>query len=225
MSALQHRGQSVAAVWELCRLVHPPGGRRIAVFVLALAVAGIGALPRATASPVAAFGAVSVTAGASAVVESDSIRIPGPGVTATLPVLEIRGEVQRLILPTANLDGSLTDLDGRRFRLDADLLFRFDSADLTPAADAAIGELSGKLRAAGATRVLVDGYTDSVGEAAYNLTLSRQRAAAVADRLRAALGTGARLTVRGHGEEDPVASNDDARGQALNRRVTVTVER
>ena len=111
------------------------------VFVLALAVAGIGALPRATASPVAAFGAVSVTAGASAVVESDSIRIPGPGVPATLPVLEIRGEVQRLILPTANLDGSLTDLDGRRFRLDADLLFRFDSADLTPAADAAIGEL------------------------------------------------------------------------------------
>ena len=58
----------------------------------------------------------------------------------------------------------------------------------------------GKLRAAGATRVRVDGYTDSVGEAAYNLTLSRQRAAAVADRLRAALGTGARLTVRGHGE-------------------------
>ena len=46
-----------------------------------------------------------------AMVENDSIRIPGPGVPATLPVLEIRGEVQRLILPTANLDGSLTDLD------------------------------------------------------------------------------------------------------------------
>ena len=78
----------------------------------------------------------------------------------------------------------------------------------------------------------VTGYTDSRGSDAYNLGLSRRRAAAVTAALHAELGTDApRLSTRGRGEADPVAPNakpdgtDSPRGRARNRRVEVVFPR
>jgi outer membrane protein OmpA-like peptidoglycan-associated protein len=52
------------------------------------------------------------------------------------------------------------------------------------------------------------------------MALSERRAAAVA---RVAQSTGVRIVeVRGYGERQPRASNDTARGKALNRRVEIT---
>lgn len=134
-------------------------------------------------------------------------------------------EVSRIEFSLANLDGTLIVTDGQRFRLDADVLFRFDRADLSPKADALIADLAAQLRSAKAGSIRVDGYTDDTGDSGYNLRLSRRRASAVAAALRDRLGPGVEMRVAGHGEANPVADNDTEAGQARNRRVTVTIVR
>ena len=69
----------------------------------------------------------------------------------------------------------------------------------------------------------IDGYTDAVGSDASNLTLSRNRAQAVATALTTMDIAAGRFHSEGHGKADPVASNDTADGRQLNRRVEVTL--
>jgi outer membrane protein OmpA-like peptidoglycan-associated protein len=70
----------------------------------------------------------------------------------------------------------------------------------------------------------IHGYTDNLGSAAHGLDLSRQRASAVAQHLRGALGGyQIAITAVGHGEADPIASNATEAGRQKNRRVTITL--
>lgn len=109
--------------------------------------------------------------------------------------------------------------------LTSDLLFAFDSAELSPQAVAAVGEVAAGLPQGAA--VAVDGHTDGLGGDAVNVPLSQARAQAVADAL-AAARPDLVLTVTGHGSAQPVAAEtvdgrDDPAGRALNRRVEVRV--
>lgn len=66
------------------------------------------------------------------------------------------------------------------------------------------------------------GHTDSIGREGYNMTLSRQRALAVAAYLTNSAGVAAtRLHAEGAGEREPVADNDTPEGRQANRRVEV----
>ena len=118
--------------------------------------------------------------------------------------------------------GSLIVTGGRRFELAADVLFAFDSADLSPKAEAVLADVAKRLAAVDASSLRIDGYTDSTGDAAYNQGLSQRRADAVR---RGLLATSDALTIvaRGHGEADPVADNATDSGRQQNRRVTITV--
>jgi outer membrane protein OmpA-like peptidoglycan-associated protein len=116
--------------------------------------------------------------------------------------------------------------------LSSDVLFAFNKSTLTATARQTIDRLAGRLPSAGVNSILVDGYTDSVGSAAYNLGLSRRRASSVQRALRAALGgsRAPRIVTRGHGEAHPVAPNtqnghDNPAGRAQNRRVVVSFPR
>jgi outer membrane protein OmpA-like peptidoglycan-associated protein len=113
-----------------------------------------------------------------------------------------------------------------------DVLFEFDRADLTDAANlkiAAVAEIV--VRLAPERTLSVEGHTDSVGGVEYNLDLSLRRALAVADALQAGGVAADRLRSVGHGERYPVAANrtpeggDDPAGRAQNRRVEVVIER
>lgn len=73
------------------------------------------------------------------------------------------------------------------------------------------------------TNVLVAGHTDSVGQDAYNMTLSKNRAQSVSRYLTANGVAGSRLTTKWYGENNPVASNDTAAGRAKNRRVNIVI--
>lgn len=100
--------------------------------------------------------------------------------------------------------------------------FASGSPTLTPGARASLQRLAKALPARGAVRIV--GYTDSQGDAAANLALSRQRADAVKASLQAAGIAAARLNASGKGEADPVADNGTAAGRARNRRVEIVVE-
>ncbi len=150
-------------------------------------------------------------------------------------VLDLTLPVQDLTLSSSRLDNSLSTSESNRrveVTLAADVLFRFDSARLGPRAGSRIAEAAARIGDDDPPVVRVTGYTDSKGSDDYNLGLSRRRAAAVADALRAELGGAApRLRTRGRGEADPVAPNtrpdgsDNPRGRARNRRVEVTFAR
>lgn len=115
--------------------------------------------------------------------------------------------------------------------LSTDVLFDFDSAELTPDAASRVAALVTDIEEqAAAGSVAVTGYTDDVGEEDYNQTLSEQRAEAVRAALAEAM-TRSDLTfeVQGRGENDPVAPNqiegrDNPDGRARNRRVTIVYE-
>jgi OOP family OmpA-OmpF porin len=68
-------------------------------------------------------------------------------------------------------------------------------------------------------KVEIAGHTDSRGNEAYNQGLSERRAQAVADYLVAHDANGSNITVKGYGENQPVADNGSDEGRASNRRV------
>lgn len=72
-------------------------------------------------------------------------------------------------------------------------------------------------------KVVIEGHTDTVGEAAYNLKLSDGRANAVRDALIERGTDPARMEAIGYGESKPIASNKTAKGRAANRRVEFNI--
>jgi outer membrane protein OmpA-like peptidoglycan-associated protein len=65
----------------------------------------------------------------------------------------------------------------------------------------------------------IRGYTDSIGEEDYNIQLSQRRAESVMAYLISRGIDPVRLTAKGYGSANPVASNDTPQGRAKNRRV------
>jgi len=73
--------------------------------------------------------------------------------------------------------------------------------------------------------VVIEGHTDSVGSNAYNQKLSQERANAVKKYMVEKNGINAgRITPKGFGEEQPIASNATKEGRAKNRRVEAAVD-
>jgi outer membrane protein OmpA-like peptidoglycan-associated protein len=88
------------------------------------------------------------------------------------------------------------------------------------AAQEAVEHGSEALQSSADGRFLIEGHTDSTGDAAHNIDLSKRRAEAVKSVLVAQFGIdGARLSTAGLGATKPVASNDTPAGRAENRRV------
>jgi outer membrane protein OmpA-like peptidoglycan-associated protein len=73
--------------------------------------------------------------------------------------------------------------------------------------------------------IIIEGHTDSAGDAAANQHLSEARAQAVQGRLMTELGSPAgRLQALGLGESRPVASNDSNAGRKQNRRIDIVIQ-
>lgn len=102
-----------------------------------------------------------------------------------------------------------------------DVLFDFDRATLRPEADTMLAPVLAMLQAEPDAIVDIEGHTDWMGSDAYNQRLSQRRAEAVVDWLVARGIDRARLNGIGKGERQPVATNLDAEGRQLNRRLEV----
>jgi outer membrane protein OmpA-like peptidoglycan-associated protein len=106
-----------------------------------------------------------------------------------------------------------------------DVLFRFDSAQLTDSARDTVQVIAEKILTVNPSRqISVEGHTDSVGSRAYNRQLSEARAQTVADYLTRSRVQHNQLSIRGYGEDRPVATNDTSEGRHRNRRVEVIIQ-
>jgi OOP family OmpA-OmpF porin len=104
------------------------------------------------------------------------------------------------------------------------LEFAFDSAELSAADKVKIDAIIPVLKNPKVAFITgeVDGYSDSTGEEAYNVELSKRRAESVANYVKSrGVELGDRFTTKGYGEAYPVASNDTKEGRAQNRRVVL----
>jgi outer membrane protein OmpA-like peptidoglycan-associated protein len=101
--------------------------------------------------------------------------------------------------------------------------FDFDKSNIREDSVPILREAAETLKLNPDVHVIVEGHTDSKGSDAYNDKLSVRRANAVRAYL-VKLGIPAnRMTVRGMGERQPVASNATDEGRAQNRRVELLV--
>ncbi len=131
---------------------------------------------------------------------------PGPGQNDGCPgeaVVEI--ETERLSLKDAiNFDTGKDTIKKESFRI--------------------LDEIASVLKAhPEVKRVRVEGHTDNVGGASYNMDLSNRRAQSVVRYLSQKGIARERLAPRGYGYSRPVASNATALGRAKNRRVEFTI--
>ena len=117
----------------------------------------------------------------------------------------------------------------KRLRVLGDALFDFDKATLRPDAEETLAAAGAEIVKAGRHPVTIEGHTDSIGGADYNMTLSENRARAVRDWLAAHGFIPAASAIKGYGKTRPIAPNttadgkDDPEGRQKNRRVEIVI--
>ena len=105
----------------------------------------------------------------------------------------------------------------------SDILFDVNKATLKAGATNNVEKIAAILNQYPNYQISVEGHTDSQGSDAYNQSLSERRAASVRSALVAGGVAEGRITSKGFGETQPVASNDTPAGRQQNRRVEVIV--
>lgn len=106
-----------------------------------------------------------------------------------------------------------------------DIYFAFNSYELTPGSKVVLDQLTEFLELNDRLSIQIQGHTDAIGNDAANLILSENRAKSVYDYLIANKVPASRLTFRGFGETDPLATNETEEGRALNRRTCFVITR
>ena len=103
------------------------------------------------------------------------------------------------------------------------IFFKPNSNDLSERAVEKLNRIFEVLNKNPNTEIILNGYSDSIGSAAYNEMISEIRANAVKSYL---IGKGIapfRMTAFGHGSHKFIASNKSAEGRQLNRRVEIEI--
>jgi outer membrane protein OmpA-like peptidoglycan-associated protein len=203
--------------------------------MLALAAAlGVVATPVAAMTGVEADDPIVVAAAEAAVARVGAARaralvptvrnVPALVAAVGASARGIKTTVVELESAKRNLAAEENDLE-LRVALPADVLFDFDKATIRADAAKALAYLATIIRSyTGAVRLI--GHTDSDGSDAYNLDLSKRRAAAVRQWLvdRETIAA-THLATEGRGEAEPIAPNDTAENKQLNRRVDVVIRK
>ena len=105
----------------------------------------------------------------------------------------------------------------------SDALFAFDKFDLNEEARALLDKVTDWLKENPDLKVEIAGHTDSRGSDAYNQKLSENRAKAVYDYLTSHGISKSRLSYKGYGESQPIATNETDEGRQKNRRVELHI--
>ncbi len=101
--------------------------------------------------------------------------------------------------------------------------FMYNSDAMDAESTARIQKMAGILKKYPNAHVRVAGYTDSLGNPAYNMDLSERRAHAVASQLVKDGVAAENVSYIGYGAANPVATNKTAEGRYQNRRVELEI--
>ena len=102
--------------------------------------------------------------------------------------------------------------------------FDFDKDSVRPEYHSDIMKVANFLKAYPKATAVLEGHTDGEGSEDYNLNLSKKRSASVKKYLVDKFGISAsRISTRGFGESQPVATNDTKEGRQQNRRVVANI--
>ena len=168
----------------------------------------------------AATGAlVSKKSGKGAIIGGLAGAAMGGGVGYYLDVqeAELRAELESTGVGVERTDDSI------RLIMPGNITFKTDSSDINASFYAVLNSVAKVLNKYSNSTVMVMGYTDNTGSAAYNQTLSKNRANAVAAYLQGQGVKSSRFEVMGMGPSNPIASNATAAGRAQNRRVEIKI--
>lgn len=139
--------------------------------------------------------------------QAQEIKAAIPGAT-----VERVGEGINVTFDELNPDGSK-----------AGVYFANDQYSINSNAQLALGMLQKVFNDYPDTNILIEGHTDNVGSANYNLGLSEKRAKAVSDALLMTGINANRITTKWYGESQPKVDNSTDENKALNRRVQFVI--
>ena len=137
-------------------------------------------------------------------------------------VLEYEADQNDTIV-TVDLIPDSNSLQAIKLGLNDEVLFKINSAQLSPKADTILTRVAENLNNFPMTDATVIGFTSHTGPQQFNVKLSKERAEAVMNYLIKKGVAKDRLKAMGKGWNDPVASNANAAGRAKNRRVEIWV--
>lgn len=199
-------------------------GRRAAALVMGFLLLGT------TIAPAGAQQSIGADDGRVVDIDANTVRIDGEDPVTVSGDWRRQGQVyddaelRRVVI---NLGGSV-DADRIWLNLAGDVLFGFDSSEVTPEAAAQLRQVAAVIRSRSVGEVHVIGHTDAKGSAEHNARLSRERASSVMRWLASQEHIPASVLVgRGAGAQYPVAANalpdgsDNPDGRARNRRVEI----
>jgi OmpA-OmpF porin, OOP family len=145
------------------------------------------------------------------------IYVSNSGENYELHVVEEAAMEQKVEFTAMELAKALSDTGSVALH---NILFDTGKATLKAESAATLAVVGELLKSDAALRLEIQGHTDNVGQAAANLKLSQDRAAAVKNYLVQTLGIDtARLTTAGLGDTKPIAANTTEQGRSQNRRV------
>ncbi len=173
---------------------------------------------------------MAIHASGRIVAESDSMTIEmyildDPALPLVLQSGAVGGEGGRVIKITYPDSTTRSELEqqlaSKRPAEIYDIYFDYNEATITPQSDVVLRDIGDIMRRHPDWRLDIVGHTDSIGGSGpANLALSARRASAVSDALTSRYGVAAgRLTTRGAGGGQAVATNTTLEGRARNRRV------
>jgi len=104
-----------------------------------------------------------------------------------------------------------------------DINFATNSYEITPRIILVLNEFIDFLKINNTLKIAINGYTDNVGNPEENMILSENRSKAVYDYLILEDVDPTRLSSKGFGQNNPIASNETEEGRAKNRRTEFVI--
>jgi len=112
-----------------------------------------------------------------------------------------------------------------KYCVSLDIEFDINKADIRPQYHEEVAKVGDFMKKYPTTTAVIEGYADEVGNEAYNMQLSRQRAESVVDTLVDKFGIDrSRLSAKGYGITRPIASNATDAGKQKNRRIDAIID-
>ncbi len=181
----------------------------------------------------AIYGAIGAVAGAAtgAAVSSKSDRTKGALIGAAVAGAAAGGYGYYLDRQEAELRRSMQgtgieiqrDGDNLTLIMPGNVTFATDSASISGGFHAPLNNLAQSFLQYDQNTIDIVGHTDSTGSYQHNMDLSQRRAQSVASYMQNRGVPYSRMSVRGMGPDQPVATNSTAAGRQENRRVEINL--